>query len=105
MKATINHVRASIRSTIGDDFSKKYLVKSLNEALLKSEIDVPRIPILVVDVQSAEEKANLGPLFTTNTDFEFTPTFTISGKSLSQLFKPSQTGNNATTGKNNKEGE
>ena len=104
MKATISHVRSSIRGSIGDDFSKKYLVKALNEAILKSELDIPLIPILVVDVQSAEEKANLSPLFTTNTDFEFTPSFIISGKSLSQIFKNSQTGNNATTGKQNKEG-
>jgi hypothetical protein len=104
MKSTISYIRSCIRGSIGDSFSKKFLVKSLNEAILKSEIDIPRIPILVVDVQSAEEKANLSPLFTTNTDFDFTPSFTISSKTLSQIFKGSQTGNNAITGKDNKEG-
>jgi hypothetical protein len=98
MKSTIAHVRACIRSSIGDGFSKKYLVKALSEAVLQSGIDLPRIPILVVDVQSADEKANLGPLFITNIDFEFTPTFTISGKSLSNIFKGSQIGNNAANG-------
>jgi hypothetical protein len=100
-KETLEHVRKVIRSSISDSFSKKYLVKDLVELLLKSGIDAPRIPILVVDVQSQDEKANLSTLFSTNIDYKFTPDFIITSKSLSKIYKNPQTGNNATTGEEN----
>jgi hypothetical protein len=102
---TINHVRSLIRGSMGDTLSKKYLVKSLTDLVLKTATDVPRIPILVVDVPTPEEKANLSTLFTTNTDYKFSPDFIITSKTLSKIFKGSQNGNNATTGEESKEGE
>jgi hypothetical protein len=102
---TLAHIRKVIRSSIGDEFSKKYLTKALVNAILKLGVDVPRIPILVLDVQSPEEKVNLNTLFTTNIDYKFPPNFIITSKTLSKIYKNSQNGNSATTGEENKEGE
>lgn len=102
---TMVHVRKAIRDSLGDDFNKKYLAKKLIDSLLKNPIEANRIPILVIEELSLEEKANLSTLFITNIDYKFTPDFTITSKNLSKIYKNSQNGNNATNGDENKEGE
>jgi hypothetical protein len=97
---TSMHVREIIRKSIGDDFSRKFIVKNLTESVIKGAVDGRRIPILVLDTPTAEEKAALTVLFSSSTTYKFETDFTVDKQSISKIFKSSnpQKGDGAVTG-------
>jgi len=88
-KTVLEHVRESIRVSIGDDLNLRYLTNKIVESVLKLKNPPKAIPILVLDVRSHEEKQLLNSLFASNSDYNFQNNFTVDTKSVVKLFKNS----------------
>jgi hypothetical protein len=94
--STLYHVRQIIRDTFGDTLNKQYIIYQLIQNVLQQGFEGNRVPILVLNALTVEEKQLLNTLFTVNCSFEFPPDFIVDQKNISKIFKKTSNPSNPT---------
>lgn len=95
---TLAHVRGIIKKFISDELNRKYLTKTLVDAVLSGSVDNKQIAVLVTGTQSLEDKTVLTSLFSTSIDYNFQPNFIVTKPNIAKIFKNPEKGNDAVTG-------